>query len=352
MAQLNTQPVRVSGPTLTLLENSSDIPVRAEGQDAALAQLGPLSRLIQTAGGRLDVTRLRHGETAPRSGAGEGCWLRLYSEVTPLTAGESSAGKSAFSCYPVRGLRGILSAKNSSLSLSIVGVPSDVTSETLRAAAAFAAPGISNPAVGVDSKLLAASGLDHNSIHRWTGAGEAADLGHYQGQHLNVESIDTGLSAAQLSHGEAPLGLDVMVVPSEQAAQLARQAAAVSGTRGLRVKAVVDRRGISASVLPYAWVNQPQMDPSGSILAAVSLLLGTGQRDAAQRLHNGWLATVEAGFHTAAFKHIAPYTWRVSADEFFQAVQAHLGERPHRLTPARYSKHLPSGRRAALKLVR
>lgn len=334
MAQLNTQPIGVSRPALTLLKPSPAIPVRAHGQDAALEQLTDLSGLVAAAGGRLAIRQGQRDAMAVQAGTPDGCWLRLHSEMTPLAAGANPDSSDVFSCYPVRGLRGILAARNPNLSLSIVGISRDWSAEALRAAVAFAAPGVSRPAVGMEASL---------------GPGERP------GNHdFNLQPVDAGLCAAQLSQGEVPLGLDVLVVPRAQADQLAMQAAAASGTRGLRVMATVDRCGMSVSVLPCSFVNQPQLDPSGAILAAVTLLLGTGQREAAQRLHNGWLATLEAGFHTAAFKHIAPYTRQLTGDEFFTAVKAHLGERPERLTSARYLSSQPSGsvQPPALRLVR
>ncbi len=340
MAQVNSQPLGVSGTGLSLAATPAEAIVQVDGQPAALAQLQPLAALLRAAGARLALTQDSLTERSAQPGFAEGSWLRMHSELTPLATPEQG-GAGEFSHYPVLGLRGILPGKNSRLRLSILGVSPDMSPETLRAAVAFAAPGISSPVVGVCSSLSADV--------------MPGDLPAIAGEDdPRVESVDLGLCAAQLIHGECPLDLDVLVVPASEAPQLARQATAAAGTRGLQVKAVVSEAGTRVSVLPYSWVNQPHMDPSGAILAAVTLLRTTGQRNVAERLHNAWLATLEAGVHTAALKHIAPYTRQVSCEAFFDAVEASLGARPERLTPVRYG-HQPQkdrGTPPTLQLVR
>ena len=82
-------------------------------------------------------------------------------------------------------------------------------------------------------------------------------------------------------------------------------------------------------------------NPSGLMLSGVMMLLRIGQFRAAELIHNGWLRTVEDGFHTAdMFAHTGYSRRRVGTAAFADAVIANLGERPSSLRAVEYRSSL------------
>jgi isocitrate dehydrogenase len=74
-------------------------------------------------------------------------------------------------------------------------------------------------------------------------------------------------------------------------------------------------------------------NPSGLILAGVMMLVHLGQNEAAARIHNAWLKTVEDGVGTG---DMSPETETVGTSEFAAAVIARLGQTPRTLAEAAY----------------
>ena len=75
-------------------------------------------------------------------------------------------------------------------------------------------------------------------------------------------------------------------------------------------------------------------NPSGLILAGVQMLGHLGQQQAAMRLHNAWLKTIESGIHTADIHCETQSRMKVGTDEFADAVIDRIGEIPKLLKPA------------------
>ncbi len=73
-------------------------------------------------------------------------------------------------------------------------------------------------------------------------------------------------------------------------------------------------------------------NPSGLINAAVLMLAHLGQHGIADKIKNAWLATLEAGYHTADIYQQGISQQKVSTSEFADAVIARLGEQPAKLT--------------------
>ncbi|MEM1323426.1 MAG: NADP-dependent isocitrate dehydrogenase [Bacteroidota bacterium] len=73
-------------------------------------------------------------------------------------------------------------------------------------------------------------------------------------------------------------------------------------------------------------------NPSGLINAAVMMLAHIGQTATADKIKNAWLATIEAGYHTADIYQEGWSKKRVSTDEFADAVISRLDSRPEKLT--------------------
>jgi isocitrate dehydrogenase len=147
--------------------------------------------------------------------------------------------------------------------------------------------------------------------------------------------IDIG--AARLAN--SPEGFDVIVTPNLYGDIVSDIAAEVAGSVGLAGSANIGAHGamfeaIHGSAPDIA--GQGIANPSGLILAGTMMLQHVGQSEAAQRLHNAWLVTIEDGVHTADIYTPATSSERVGTQAFADAVIARLGESPKRLKPVHY----------------
>ncbi|PIB27123.1 isocitrate dehydrogenase [Maribacter sp. 4U21] len=79
-------------------------------------------------------------------------------------------------------------------------------------------------------------------------------------------------------------------------------------------------------------------NPSGLINAAISMLAHVGQTAIADKIKNAWLATIEAGFHTADIYGEENSTKKVSTSEFADEIISRLGEKPKHFVGSNMSK--------------
>ena len=77
-------------------------------------------------------------------------------------------------------------------------------------------------------------------------------------------------------------------------------------------------------------------NPSGLLLAGVMMLVHIGQAEAAARVHNAWLATLEEGTHTKDIYREEISKKKVGTAEFAEAVIANMGKLPQTLPVAHY----------------
>jgi isocitrate dehydrogenase len=70
------------------------------------------------------------------------------------------------------------------------------------------------------------------------------------------------------------------------------------------------------------------------------------QPEAAERVHNAWLRTIEDGVHTYDIFTEGVSTQKVGTKEFAAAVSARMGQKPNRLKPVQYAKR-PEGAAAS-----
>lgn len=78
-------------------------------------------------------------------------------------------------------------------------------------------------------------------------------------------------------------------------------------------------------------------NPSGLLLGAVMMLVHIGQGDIAEKIHNGWLKTIEDGIHTGDLFRPATSKQRVGTKEFTDAVIARLGQKPEKMKAVSYA---------------
>jgi isocitrate dehydrogenase len=148
--------------------------------------------------------------------------------------------------------------------------------------------------------------------------------------------VDIG--AAKLA--DTPEAFDVIVMPNLDGAILSDVAAQIAGSIGLAGTANIGARcamfeAIHGSAPDIA--GRDLANPSGLLLSAVMMLVHIGQPEAATRVHNSWLATLEAGVHTGDIFTEEGSRERVGTRAFADAVISRLGQEPRRFAPVRYA---------------
>lgn len=152
--------------------------------------------------------------------------------------------------------------------------------------------------------------------------------------------VDIG--AAKLA--DTPEVFDVIVMPNLYGDILSDVAAQIAGSVGLAGSANIGEKGAMFEAIHGSAprrAGQNVANPSGLILASVQMLVHIGQPDAAERIHNGWLATLEQGIHTYDIFKEGISKQKVGTAEFGAAVIKNLGKKPKELKAVSYSQAAP-----------
>ncbi len=162
-------------------------------------------------------------------------------------------------------------------------------------------------------------------------AAEYPDIGN---EHWIID-----IGAAKLA--DTPEAFDVIVMANLYGDILSDVAAQIAGSVGLGPSANIGEHGamfeaIHGSAPDIA--GQDVANPSGLLLAGVMMLVHLGQADAAERVHNAWLRTIEDGVHTRDIHKEGLSKERVGTAAFAEAVIARLGQRPVKLPAVSYDK--------------
>ena len=148
--------------------------------------------------------------------------------------------------------------------------------------------------------------------------------------------VDIG--AAKLA--DTPEAFDVIVMPNLYGDILSDVAAQIAGSVGLAGSANV---GTSASMFEAIHGSAPRRagqnlaNPSGLLLGGVMMLVHIGQWQAAERVHNAWLRTIEEGIHTYDIFEEGISKQKVGTKEFAQAVVKRMGMKPEKLAAVSYA---------------
>ena len=149
--------------------------------------------------------------------------------------------------------------------------------------------------------------------------------------------VDIG--AAKLA--DTPGAFDVIVMPNLYGDILSDVAAQIAGSVGLAGSANIgDRVSMFEAIHGSAprRAGQNVANPSGLLLGGVMMLVHVGQTDAAERVHNAFLRTLEDGIHTYDIYDPNVSKEKVGTAEFADAVIARLGQRPQHLKAVSYAK--------------
>jgi isocitrate dehydrogenase len=158
---------------------------------------------------------------------------------------------------------------------------------------------------------------------------------------LEKEHWIVDIGAAKLA--DTPTAFDVLVMPNLYGDILSDVAAQIAGSVGLAGSANIGDlcamfEAIHGSAPRRA--GQNLANPSGLLHGALLMLLHIDQPEAAERIHNAWLKTLEDGIHTYDIFQEGVSKQKVGTREFAEAVVARLGRRPAQLKAASYS-HAP-----------
>src|SRR5450631_4068891 len=151
--------------------------------------------------------------------------------------------------------------------------------------------------------------------------------------------VDIG--AAKMA--DTPEAFDVIVMPNLYGDILSDVAAQIAGSVGLAGSANV---GTSASMFEAIQGSAPRRagqnlaNPSGLLLGGVMMLVHIGQWEAAERVHNAWLRTIEEGVHTYDIFEESVSKQKVGTKEFARAVVERVGQQPQTLKVVTYSREV------------
>src|SRR6266536_6032412 len=165
----------------------------------------------------------------------------------------------------------------------------------------------------------------------------AAEYADIENEHWIVD-----IGAAKLA--DTPEAFDVLVMPNLYGDILSDVAAQIAGSVGLAGSANIgDRCAMFEAIHGSAprRAGQNVANPSGLLLGAVMMLVHIGQTEAASRVHNAWLKTIEDGVHTYDVYTEGTSTAKVGTREFAQAVVERLGARPGTLKAVAYASAPP-----------
>ncbi len=167
----------------------------------------------------------------------------------------------------------------------------------------------------------------------------AAEYSDIQNEHWIVD-----IGAAKLA--DTPEAFDVIVMPNLYGDILSDVAAQIAGSVGLAGSANIGDlcamfEAIHGSAPRRA--GQNLANPSGLLLGAVLMLVHIDLPEVAERVHNGWLRTLEDGVHTYDVYTEGISKQKVGTKEFADAVIARLGTKPDTLKAVSYAHRRPPG---------
>jgi isocitrate dehydrogenase len=152
--------------------------------------------------------------------------------------------------------------------------------------------------------------------------------------------IDIG--AAMLA--DSPEKFDVIVLPNLYGDIVSDIAAQISGSVGLAGSANIGEEcamfeAIHGSAPTIA--GQNVANPSGLLQGAIQMLTHIGEHKVAEKIQNAWLRTLEDGCHTMDIYSEGISKFKLSTQEFAEAVIERLGQVPNTIQQASFAMNKP-----------
>jgi len=178
-----------------------------------------------------------------------------------------------------------------------------------------------------DNIMKMTDGIFHQVFNQL--AAEYPDIEH---DHYIID-----IGAARLS--TQPEIFDVVVTTNLYGDILSDIAAQIAGSVGLAGSANIGNQvamfeAIHGSAPDIA--GKKMANPSGLLNAAIQMLIHINQPEIAAKIENAWLATLEAGIHTADIYSPQHSKKKVNTDEFAEAVIERLGQLPQHFKAVSY----------------
>ncbi len=180
-----------------------------------------------------------------------------------------------------------------------------------------------------DNIMKLTDGLFHKTFDK-----VAAEYPELESEHWIID-----IGAAKMA--DTPEAFDVIVMQNLYGDILSDVAAQITGSVGLGGSANI---GVDYAMFEAIHGSAPRRagqnmaNPSGLLLGAIQMLVYINQAEAAEKVHNAWLKTLEDGVHTYDLYKEDTSKEKVGTKEFAQAVIARLGQRPSKLPAVEYDK--------------
>jgi len=164
----------------------------------------------------------------------------------------------------------------------------------------------------------------------------AAEYPEIESDHIIVD-----IGAARIA--DTPENFDVVVMPNLYGDVISDITAQLSGSVGLAGSSNI---GQKVSMFEAIHGSAPDIagkdiaNPSALINASVMMLNHLGEYQAAEKIHNAWLKTIEDGVHTADIYH-ADSKEKAGTKRFADAVIDNLGQKPSQLEAVSYEEMRP-----------
>lgn len=139
----------------------------------------------------------------------------------------------------------------------------------------------------------------------------------------------------------APENFDVIVTLNLYGDIISDVAAEITGSVGLGASSNIGEHVAMFEAIhgsAPAIAGQNSANPSGLLLSGVLMLLHIGQPEAAARVQNAWLRTLEDGLHTGDIYKAGLSKQKLGTREFADAVIARLGQQPRTMPPASFKQ--------------
>ncbi len=144
---------------------------------------------------------------------------------------------------------------------------------------------------------------------------------------------------------DTPEDFDVIVLPNLYGDILSDVAAQIAGSVGLAGSANI---GNSCSMFEAIHGSAPDIagknvaNPSGLLMGAVQMLNFIGRNEAAAKIENAWLRTIEDGLHTGDIFKQGNSKEKLSTSDFTKAVIDNLGNTPNNFAQISYPEKAKS----------
>lgn len=138
---------------------------------------------------------------------------------------------------------------------------------------------------------------------------------------------------------DTPEQFDVVVMPNLYGDIVSDVTAQITGSVGLVGTANIGEKGAMFEAIHGSAprrAGQNIANPTGLLLSSVLMLVHIHQPEAAARIHNAFLKTIEEGIHTNDIFKEGTSKQKVGTREFGEAIAKRMGQKPEKLTPVSY----------------